>query len=65
MTFEARPLCSNLTLCTALWKSDIIMKIRHYVIMTEAPNIVGLYIMFHFIFIPNQVKIAKLMYHSI
>ena len=29
VTFEARPLC-NLTGCTALWKSDIPMKIRHY-----------------------------------
>ena len=26
---KARPLC-NLTWCTALWKSDIPMKIRHY-----------------------------------
>ena len=29
VTFEVRPLC-NLTRCTALWKSDIPMKIRHY-----------------------------------
>ena len=29
VTFEARPLC-NLTRCTALCKSDIPMKIRHY-----------------------------------
>ena len=29
VTFEARPLC-NLTWCTALWKSDIPMKIGHY-----------------------------------
>ena len=29
VTFEARPLC-NLTRCTALWKSDIQMKIRHF-----------------------------------
>ena len=29
LTFKARPLC-NLTRCTALWKSDIPMKIRHY-----------------------------------
>ena len=27
--FEARPLC-NLMRCTALWKSDIPMKIRNY-----------------------------------
>ena len=29
VTFEARPLF-NLTRCTALWKSDIPKKIRHY-----------------------------------
>ena len=29
VTFEARPLC-NMTRCTALWKSDIPKKIRHY-----------------------------------
>ena len=29
VTFEARPLC-NLTWCTALYKSDIPKKIRHY-----------------------------------
>ena len=29
VTFEARPLC-NFTRCTAIWKSDIPMKIRHY-----------------------------------
>ena len=29
VTFEARSLC-NLTRCTALWKGDISMKIRHY-----------------------------------
>ena len=29
VTFEARPLC-NLTRCTALWKSDLPMKVRHY-----------------------------------
>ena len=29
VTFEVRPLC-NMTRCTALWKSDIPIKIRHY-----------------------------------
>ena len=29
VTFEVRPLC-NLTRCSALWKSDIPKKIRHY-----------------------------------
>ena len=29
VTFDARPLC-NLTQCTALWKSDIPKKIRHF-----------------------------------
>ena len=29
VTFEARPLF-NLMWCTALWESDIPMKIRHY-----------------------------------
>ena len=29
VTCEVRPLC-NLTQCSALWKSDIPMKIRHY-----------------------------------
>ena len=29
VNFEARPLC-NLTRCTAFWKSDIPMKIKHY-----------------------------------
>ena len=28
VTYEARPLCS-LTRCTALWKTDIPIKIRH------------------------------------
>ena len=28
VTFEERPLC-NSTRCSALWKTDILMKIRH------------------------------------
>ena len=45
---KAQPLC-NLTRCTALWKSDIPMKIRHY---DKASNIDGIDILFNFIFIP-------------
>ena len=39
MTFEARPLC-NLTRCTALWKSDIPIKLD--IMIAKASHIDGL-----------------------
>ena len=66
MTFEARPLF-NLTRCIALWKSDIPMKIRHYDCESINYCWVKIVVPLHLhtnLHFEDQVKIAKLMSHS-